>query len=38
VSQWLAGISCVAAVAILAWQSLKKHDPKNLWANRANQS
>ena len=34
VSQLLAGISCVAAVAVLLWQSLKPHDPKNLLVNQ----
>ena len=34
VSQWLAGISCVAALAALALLSLKNRDPKNLWVNK----
>ena len=34
VSQWLAGISCIAAVSILAWQHLRPHDPQKLWVNR----
>ena len=34
VSQLLAGISCVAAVAVLLWQSLKSHDPRNLLVNQ----
>ena len=34
VSQLLAGISCVAAVAVLLWQSFKPHDPKNLFVNQ----
>ncbi|MBQ8833463.1 MAG: prolipoprotein diacylglyceryl transferase [Oscillospiraceae bacterium] len=34
VSQWLAGLSCIAALAVLAWLSLKKHDPKELWVNK----
>ena len=34
VSQLLAGVSCVAAVAILLWQSFKPHDPKNLFVNQ----
>ena len=34
VSQWLAGLSCVAALAILAWQHLTPHDPKELWVNK----
>jgi phosphatidylglycerol:prolipoprotein diacylglycerol transferase len=33
VSQWLAGISCITAVAVLLWQSRKPHDPANLWVN-----
>ena len=34
VSQWLAGISCIAAVAILLWQNTKSHDPANMWVNQ----
>ena len=34
VSQLLAGISCVAAVAVLLWQSFKPHDPQNLFVNQ----
>ena len=34
VSQLLAGISCVAAVAVLLWQSLKPHDPAKLLVNQ----
>ena len=34
VSQLLAGVSCLAAVAVLTWQSFKPHDPKNLFVNR----
>ena len=33
VSQWLAGISCIAAVAILVSQSRKPHDPADMWVN-----
>ena len=33
VSQWLAGISCVTAVAVLLWQSRKPHDPADMWVN-----
>ena len=33
VSQWLAGISCIAAVAILVYQSRKPHDPADMWVN-----
>ena len=34
VSQWLAGFSCLAAVAVLIWQYFKPHDPANLWINK----
>ena len=34
VSQVLAGISCIAAVAVLAWQHTKPHDPANLFVSR----
>ena len=34
VSQMLAAVTCVIAVAVLAWQSFRKHDPANLFANR----
>ena len=34
VSQVLAGISCIAAVAVLLWQSFKPPDPKNLLVNQ----
>ena len=34
VSQLLAGISCVAAVAVLLWQSFKPHDPAKLFVNQ----
>ena len=34
VSQLLAGISCVAAVAVLLWQSFKPHNPQNLFVNQ----
>ena len=33
VSQCLALITCVAAVAVLLWQSRRPHDPKDLWVN-----
>ena len=33
VSQWLAGISCITAVAVLLWQSRKPHDPAAMWVN-----
>ena len=35
VSQVLAGLTCVAASAILLWQAFKPHDPANLFVNRA---
>ena len=35
VSQLLAAASCVAAVAVLVWRSVKKPDPARLYANRA---
>ena len=34
VSQVLAGLTCVAASAILLWQSFQPHDPANLFVNR----
>ena len=34
VSQLLAAISCVAALAILIWQSFRKHDPADLFVNQ----
>ena len=34
VSQLLAGLTCVAASAILLWQSFQPHDPANLFVNR----
>ena len=34
VSQMLAGISCIAAVSVLAWQHFKPHDPANLFVNQ----
>ena len=34
VSQVLAGISCVAALSVLAWQHAKPHDPTNLFVNQ----
>jgi len=34
VSQMLAAVTCVIAVAVLAWQSFRKHDRENLFANR----
>ena len=35
VSQVLAGLTCVAASAILLWQAFQPHDPANLFVNRA---
>ncbi len=35
VSQVLAGVSCVAAVCVLLWQSSKSHDPARLFVNQA---
>ena len=34
VSQVLAGVTCIAAVAVLAWQHFKPHDPANLFVNQ----
>ncbi len=34
VSQVLAAVSCVAAVAVLILQSMRPHDPADLWVNR----
>ena len=34
VSQVLAVVTCVAAAAILLWQSFRSHDPKKLYVNR----
>jgi len=34
VSQVLAAVTCVAAVAILVWQSFRSHDPAKLYVNR----
>ncbi len=34
VSQVLAAVTCVAAVAILIWQSLRPHDPADMFVNR----
>lgn len=35
VSQVLAAVTCVTAVAILLWQHFKPHDPANLFVNQA---
>ena len=34
VSQVLAAVTCVTAVAILVWQSFKPHDPADLYVNK----
>ena len=34
VSQVLAGISCIAALSVLAWQHFKPHDPADLFVNQ----
>ena len=34
VSQWLAGISCIAAVSVLIYLSFKPHDPQKLLVNQ----
>ena len=34
VSQLLAAVSCLAAVAVLIWQMFRQHDPAELFANR----
>ncbi len=34
VSQVLAGITCITALAVLAWQSFRSHDPANLFVNQ----
>ena len=34
VSQVLAGISCIAAVAVLVWQHTRPHDPAKLFVNQ----
>ena len=34
VSQMLAAITCVTAVAVLIWQHFKPHDPKDLFVNQ----
>ena len=34
VSQWLAGISCIAAASVLVYLSFKTHDPANLMVNQ----
>ena len=34
VSQLLAAVSCIAAVAVLIWQMLREHDQADLYVNR----
>lgn len=34
VSQVLAGVTCIAAVTMLAYQSFRPHPPANLWVNQ----
>ena len=34
VSQLLAAVTCVAAVAVLIWQAFRKHDKEKLFVNR----
>ena len=34
VSQMLAAVSCIAAVAVLLWQMFRPHDPAKLYVNR----
>ena len=34
VSQLLAAVTCVTAVAVLVWQHFRPHDPKNLFVNQ----
>ena len=34
VSQVLAGVTCLAAVSLLAYFHFKSHDPRNLWVNQ----
>ena len=38
VSQWLAAISCTAAVAVLIYNSLRPHDPKNMLVNQVKEA
>ena len=38
VSQVLAGISCVAAVAVLLWQGFRPHDPVKMLVNQAKEA
>lgn len=34
VSQWLAGITCVTGVILLAYLHFRPHDPQKMWVNR----
>ena len=34
VSQMLAGVSCIAAVAVLIWQNFRPHDKADLLVNQ----
>ena len=38
VSQVLAAITCITAVAVLVWQAFKPHDPAKLYVNRAEET
>lgn len=38
VSQVLAAVTCVAAVAVLIWQRFRKHDPRDLFVNQVNEA
>ena len=38
VSQVLAGVSCVAAVAVLLWQGFRPHDPAKMLVNQAKEA
>ena len=38
VSQLLAGITCIAAVALLAYLHFKPHDPAKLWVNQVTET
>lgn len=38
VSQWLAALSCIAAVAVLAWQCFRPHDPAKLLVNQVREA
>jgi hypothetical protein len=38
VSQLLAAVSCLAAVVVLAWNTLRPHDPGNLLVNQVRET